>query len=281
MVVTSFVILSRVQSPRLRHPSSAASMAAGGGGVVAPLLGELKKQASVFLRNKIRIARLALTDVTPIQLLTEEVTKGKPAPPDARTMAIISRAAFEIEDYWRIVDILHTRLGRSGSAQWREAYNSLILLEHLLTHGPASIAEEFQSDSTAIARLQSLKLIDERGFDWGMAAKNKSQRVLRLLQRGPLLREERDRARKLSRGIQGFGRRAELTEIRAKPESGNKRQHEKLDRNSIEFQEINADGGFNQFPGKENNFKKTTLQSEDESRPLLLLQCSSNHKSLN
>lgn len=35
--------------------------------------------------------------------------------------------------------------------------------------------------------------------------RKKSERVLKLLQKGPLLKEERDRARKLTRGIQGFG----------------------------------------------------------------------------
>lgn len=33
----------------------------------------------------------------------------------------------------------------------------------------------------------------------------KSERVLKLLEKGPLLKEERDRARKVTRGIQGFG----------------------------------------------------------------------------
>ncbi|CAA6661748.1 unnamed protein product [Spirodela intermedia] len=174
--------------------------------MVVPLFVELKKQASFFLREKIRIARLVLTDVTPTQLLAEEVTEGNPAAPDTRTMGKISRAAFELEDYWRIVDILHARLGRFDRAHWREAYNSLILLEHLLTHGPASIAEEFQSDTVAITEIQSFEHVDERGFNWGLAVRNKSERVLKLLEKGPLLREERDRARKLSRGIQGFGR---------------------------------------------------------------------------
>lgn len=54
-------------------------------------------------------------------------------------------------------------MGRFDRAHWREAYNSLILLEHLLTHGPASIAEEFQADTVAITELQSFEHVDERG----------------------------------------------------------------------------------------------------------------------
>ena len=42
-------------------------------------------------------------------------------------------------------------------------------------------------------------------FNWGLTVRKKSERILKLLQKGPLLKEERDRARKLTRGIQGFG----------------------------------------------------------------------------
>lgn len=195
----------------------------------APLFQELKKQASFFLKDKIRTARLALTDVTPAQLwvwfwsfhvlnrrvqffvvdfgsyqikiwarfvgscrLTEEATNGSPWAPDTRTMGLISRAAFEVDDYWRIVEILHQRyqrfeamnregifsclkiwswapvelcfrLSRFDRKQWREPYQALILLEHLLTHGPESVASEFQIDKDVIAEIGSFQHIDERG----------------------------------------------------------------------------------------------------------------------
>ncbi|RWV80942.1 hypothetical protein GW17_00057701 [Ensete ventricosum] len=88
-------------------------------------------------------------------------------------MRCISRAAFEIDDYWRIVEILHKRLGFRISVsstgaldrrRWREPYKALILLEYLLTHGPGSIADEFQSDAEAIRDLGNLEYIDERGL---------------------------------------------------------------------------------------------------------------------
>ncbi|MQL87754.1 hypothetical protein Taro_020300, partial [Colocasia esculenta] len=182
-----------------------------------PFFLELKKQASCFFKDKIRTARLALTDVTPAQLLAEEATNGNPWAPDTRTMGFISRAAFELDNYWRIVDLLHMRLARFDRKQWRESYKALILLEHLLTHGPASVAEEFQIDRDIIKELQSFHHVDEKGFvavadvssirlfNWGLAARKKSERVLKLLEKGPLLQEERDRARKLTRGIEGFG----------------------------------------------------------------------------
>ncbi|KAF6137764.1 hypothetical protein GIB67_040472, partial [Kingdonia uniflora] len=170
-----------------------------------PFFHEFKKQASFFLKEKIKTARLALTDVTPAELLTEEALTGNMASPDTRTMGLISRAAFEVDDYWRIVGILHKRFQRFDGSNWRVSYKALILLEHLLTHGPESVAEEFQSDRDVIEEMESFQFIDEKGFNWGLTLRKKSERVLKLLERGTLLKEERDRARKLTRGIRGFG----------------------------------------------------------------------------
>lgn len=170
-----------------------------------PLFHEFKKQASFYLKEKIKTARLALTDVTPAQLLAEEATNGEPGGPDARTLKMISRSAFEVDDYWRIVEILHKRLMRFERRFWRESYKAVVVLEYLMTHGPESVAEEFQTDGDVIKEMENFQHIDEKGFNWGLTVRKKAERVLKLLEKGPLLKEERDRARKISRGIQGFG----------------------------------------------------------------------------
>ncbi len=41
--------------------------------------------------------------------MTEEATSGNPWAPDTPTLGSISKAAFELEDYTRIVEILHKR----------------------------------------------------------------------------------------------------------------------------------------------------------------------------
>jgi epsin len=171
----------------------------------SPYFYEFKKQASFFLKEKIKTARLALTDITPIQLLTEEATNGNPLTPDTRTLKMISKAAFEVDDYWRIVDILHKRLERFDKKEWRSSYNALIVLEHLLTQGPESSAEEFQTEKTVMEEMESFQYIGEKGFNWGLNVRRKSEKILTLLNDVTILKEERDRARKLSRGIEGFG----------------------------------------------------------------------------
>lgn len=171
----------------------------------APFFHELRRQASSYLTGKIRSARLALTDVTPTQLMTEEATNGDASPPNAKTMGLIARQAFDIDEYVRILDILHTRLAKFDRRQWREPYKALLLLEHLLTHGPRSVALEFQKDRAVIRQMTTFQHVDEKGFNWGATVKGKSDRVLRLLERGPFLEEERERARKVARQISGFG----------------------------------------------------------------------------
>ncbi|KAL2328750.1 hypothetical protein Fmac_022177 [Flemingia macrophylla] len=170
-----------------------------------PLFHEFKKQASFFLKEKIKTARLALTDVTPAELTTEEATGGNPWAPDSRTLRSISRAAFELDDYWRIVEILHKRFLKFEKKNWRVSYNSLIVLEHLLTHGPESVADEFKSDKDVISQMKGFQYIDDTRFNWGLSVRKKSERIMKLLEEGILLKEERKNARRLSRGIEGFG----------------------------------------------------------------------------
>ncbi|KAL3530746.1 hypothetical protein ACH5RR_010068 [Cinchona calisaya] len=175
------------------------------GNMGSPFFHEFKKQASFFLKEKIKTARLALTDVTPAQLLVEEATNGNPGAPETRILKMISRAAFEIDDYWRIVEILHKRLASFDTKNWRVPYKALIVLEHLLTHGPERVSEEFQDDKDVIRETESFQHIDEKGFNWGMNVRKKSERILKLLDNRPFLKEERNRVRMVTRGIEGFG----------------------------------------------------------------------------
>ncbi|XP_023737262.1 epsin-3 [Lactuca sativa] len=167
---------------------------------------ELKKQASVFLKEKIKTARLVLTDVTPAQLLTEEATDEDSWPSDTRTMGLISRAAFEVDEYWRIVDVLHKRLWKFDKENWRGSYKALVLLEHLLTHGPERVSEEFQCDKEVIKEMSIFQHVDEKRFNWGLRVREKSERILKLLEEDrSFLKQERSKARELTSGIKGFG----------------------------------------------------------------------------
>lgn len=55
------------------------------------------------------------------------------------------------------------RLRQYDRKHWRASYKALILLEHLLTHGPARIAEEFESDKEIIREMENFHYVDEKG----------------------------------------------------------------------------------------------------------------------
>ena len=65
--------------------------------------------------------------------------------------------------FLRFLCLLGIRLLRFDRKNWRASYNSLILLEHLLTHGPESVADEFQSEKGVIEGMESFQYIDEKG----------------------------------------------------------------------------------------------------------------------
>lgn len=65
-------------------------------------------------------------------------------------------------DEW-LVQFLN-RFLKFEKKNWRVSYNSLIVLEHLLTHGPESVAEEFKSDKDVISQMKGFQYIDDTGY---------------------------------------------------------------------------------------------------------------------
>ncbi|KAJ4894379.1 ENTH/VHS family protein [Raphanus sativus] len=169
--------------------------------------GEIKKQASLFLHDKYNVARLVLTDVTEIELLVEEVTNDDPSSPDAKTMTKIAEASFNTVDYWRIVDVLHRKIGKGEGEmkKWREAYKAMVLLEFLLTHGPLHLPHDFLYDLDHIRFLSTFQYVDDKGFDWGAKVQKKADQIQTLLLGKEELREARAKALKITSQINGFG----------------------------------------------------------------------------
>ncbi|WVZ91590.1 hypothetical protein U9M48_037740 [Paspalum notatum var. saurae] len=158
------------------------------------LAGEVKRQASGFLQDKYKQARLALGDVTPAELLAQEATNNDPCVPDAKTLACIADAAFDMDDCWRIAKVLHQRLSRAADwKEWRPVYKALVVLEFLLTHGPEDLPREFMPDVPAMHDLRSFNYVDDRGFNWGACMQRRTDSILALLTDAQRLRDARHR----------------------------------------------------------------------------------------
>nr|GMD21826.1 epsin-3 [Ipomoea batatas] len=168
-------------------------------------LDKIKKQASCFLHDKYKTARLYLTDATQAELLAEDATGNDVGTPDNITMTMIADASYGPEDYWKIVDVLHRRLDEIDWMQWRQLYKSLVLLEFLIIHGPEDLGAEFLCDVEIIRELGSFKYKDERGIDWGLMMQRKSERILNLLQDDNALKQARLKSQRISGEIHGFG----------------------------------------------------------------------------
>ncbi|URD89839.1 ENTH domain [Musa troglodytarum] len=190
--------------------------------------GEAKKQS--FLKSKVRAARILLTNVTRAELLAKEATSSKPWPPqDTGTLHGISEATFDIDDFYRVVDVLHGRFEKFNEKQWKKGYKALILLEYLLTHGPLSFADELASDKEVMQKMCNFHCYDEMGHNWGSTMKKKAERVLRLMEKGPFLKEERDRLRQTTRRIQGFGNSSSDRPFPGRAEEASEVKHPKED----------------------------------------------------
>lgn len=56
------------------------------------------------------------------------------------------------------------RLVRFDKRNWRASYKALIVLEYLLTHGPESVAQEFQKERDVITEIGRFQHVDEKGY---------------------------------------------------------------------------------------------------------------------
>lgn len=165
------------------------------------LAGEVTRQASGFLQDKYKQARLALGDVTPAELLVQEATNNDACVPDAKTLACIADAAFDMDDYWRIASVLHQRLGRVDWKEWRPVYKALVVLEFLLTHGPDELPRDFLPDMPALCDLRSFNYTDDRGVNWGACMQRRTDAILALLTDADRLKDARRRAIRVSHEV--------------------------------------------------------------------------------
>ncbi|CAL9205455.1 unnamed protein product [Musa hybrid cultivar] len=182
--------------------------------------GEVKKQS--FLKSKIWAARILLTNVTHAELLAKEATRSKPWPPqDTGTLHDISEATFDIDDFFRVVDVLHDRFAFASS--------SYLVPPEELSKVVAWTTDELESDKEVIQKMCNFHCYDEMGHNWGSMMKKKSERVLQLMEKGPFQKEERDRLRQTTRRIQGFGNSSSDCPLPGRAEEASEVKHPKED----------------------------------------------------
>lgn len=168
-------------------------------------LAKLGKLSSFLFRGGLRIARLALVDVSASELMIEDAISAEDCGPTSKTMADISDASKNYDDYMRILHVLRGSLALSATKKWREVLKTLTIMEYLLIHGSESFLVEFRDLKNRIGDLTHFVFVDENLVDRGSAIQSKAKQVNRLLMDENYFREERRRSQTVKKSIHGFG----------------------------------------------------------------------------
>ncbi|PRW45169.1 ENTH domain-containing [Chlorella sorokiniana] len=141
--------------------------------------------------QKVKKYTLNLTD---LELKVEDATSAETWGPHGSTMNEIADAAFDPENYRQIMGVLARRL-QERDENWRMCYKALLLLEHLIKHGPGKIVGDVQSSASVLERLQYFEYKDANLKDHGVNVRHRAKEILQLVNDPQRLREEREKAK--------------------------------------------------------------------------------------
>lgn len=141
--------------------------------------------------QKVKKYTMNLTD---LEIKVEEATSAETWGPHGSTMNEIADAAFDPENYRQIMGVLARRL-QEKDENWRMCYKALLLLEHLLKHGPGKIVGDVQSSSGVLDRLTNFQYKDENMKDHGVNVRHRAKEIIDLVNTPERLRLERDKAK--------------------------------------------------------------------------------------
>lgn len=133
-------------------------------------------------------------NLTETELRTEEATNNDPWGPHGSEMSKLAEEALDHEKYREIMGIIARRLNDTGE-NWRHVYKALLLLEHLIKHGPIRVARDTQANGDLLRSLQSFEYKDKTGRDQGLNVRNRAKELVALVSDGEKLEEARENAR--------------------------------------------------------------------------------------
>lgn len=99
-----------------------------------------------------QIRQFAL-NLTETEIRVEEATNNDPWGPHGSEMAKIAEEAADPDKYREIMAVIARRL-TDTEENWRQVYKALLLLEHLVKHGPIKVARDTQANSNVLISLQ-------------------------------------------------------------------------------------------------------------------------------
>eukprot|EP00210_Caulerpa_lentillifera_P007108 g6801.t1 len=133
-------------------------------------------------------------NLTETEIRTEEATNNDPWGPHGSEMSKLAQDATDPEKYREIMGVIARRLNDTGE-NWRHVYKALLLLEHLIKHGPIRVAKDTQANADLLRSLQSFEFKDKTGRDQGLNVRTRAKQVADLVADRDRLEDARDAAR--------------------------------------------------------------------------------------
>ncbi|KAI6195909.1 ENTH domain-containing protein [Aphelenchoides besseyi] len=127
-----------------------------------------------------------------VTVKTREATSNAPALPTDDELKFLAAQTHDSLRFVEMMCVLWKRLCDSPKC-WRHVYKSLIVLEHLLIHGNATVIEQCHANQYILGRLANFQLYDN-GVDHGLVVREVVARVLALLNSPEKLEERRKEA---------------------------------------------------------------------------------------
>lgn len=128
------------------------------------------------------------------QMKVREATSNDPWGPSATIMAEIADLTYNVVAFSEIMQMIWKRLNDHGK-NWRHVYKSLVLLEYLIKTGTEKVAQQCMDNIFSIKTLKDFQYMED-GKDHGMNVREKSKKLVALLNDSEKLKTERDRAMK-------------------------------------------------------------------------------------
>lgn len=147
-----------------------------------------------FLKWGQKQVRQFALNLTETEFRTEEATNNEPWGPHGSEMAKLAQEANHPDKYREMMGVIAQRLS-SKDDNWRQVYKALLLLEHLIKHGPIRVARDIQANVDFLNRLQCFEYKDKTGRDFGMNVRNRAKELVELVSNEERLEEAREKAR--------------------------------------------------------------------------------------
>jgi len=141
----------------------------------------------------IRKAADTVLRVTPAEAAVRDATNTEKWGPTSTQMHEIAAMTHNYHDYPIVMTTLFKRFQETGR-NWRCVYKALLLLEHLIKNGAENCIREAQSRTYELNSLTHFSYIDEDGKDCGLNVRERTKRILELLNDRAAIEDERRKA---------------------------------------------------------------------------------------